>query len=178
VTVRDSILWADVAHAINTGLHGNYHADGDTIEHIRFENIDILEHHERQVNYWGAIAINAGDKNTVRDVVYDDIRVEDFEEGQLLDVRVVYNPDYNPAPGRRVENIAFRNITYNGHNNNPSRIHGFSDEYAVEDVTFVNLRINGQLITDSKTGNFDVNEYASGVVFRVEQDSPFSLSSM
>ena len=70
---------------------------------------------------WGAMSINAGDKNTIRNVTYDSIRVEAFELGQLLDIRVVWNKDYNPVSGNRIENITFRNVTYNGANTNPNR---------------------------------------------------------
>ncbi|WHX47775.1 hypothetical protein QNH46_16705 [Paenibacillus woosongensis] len=70
VKVRNSVLWADVAHPIMIGTHGDYEKEGDTIEDIVFENLDILEHHEPQENDWGAMAINAGDKNTVRNVRY------------------------------------------------------------------------------------------------------------
>ncbi|WP_373228594.1 glycosyl hydrolase family 28 protein [Cohnella sp.] len=165
VRVRNSVLWADVAHALNMGIHGDHHRDGDVIEDIVFENIDILEHHEPQVNYWGAMSINAGDKNTIRNVTYDNIQVEEFELGQLLDIRVVWNKDYNPVAGNRIENITFRNITYNGANTNPNRIHGFDAERIVEGVRFINLRINGELILNSEQGNFDINDYANGISF-------------
>lgn len=165
VRVRNSVLWADVAHALNMGIHGDHHRDGDVIEDIAFENIDILEHHEPQVNYWGAMSINAGDKNTIRSVIYDNIRVEEFELGQLLDIRVVWNKDYNPVAGKRIENITFRNITYNGANTNPNRIHGFDAQRCVEGVRFINLRINGELILNSEQGNFDINDYANGISF-------------
>lgn len=46
ISVRDSILWADVAHPLMIGIHGDHHRNGDIIENIVFENIDILEHHE------------------------------------------------------------------------------------------------------------------------------------
>ena len=36
VTVRNPVLWADVAHPIMMGTHGDHHKDGDTIEHIPF----------------------------------------------------------------------------------------------------------------------------------------------
>lgn len=165
VRVRNSVLWADVAHALNMGIHGDHHRDGDVIEDIAFENIDILEHHEPQVNYWGAMSINAGDKNTIRNVIYDNIRVEEFELGQLLDIRVVWNKDYNPVAGKRIENITFRNITYNGANTNPNRIHGFDAQRCVEGVRFINLRINGELVLNSGMGNFDINGYANGISF-------------
>lgn len=165
LTVRNSIFWADVAHALMIGTHGDHDLNGDVIEDVLFENIDILEHHEPQHNYWGAIAINAGDKNTVRNVTYDNIRVEEFELGQLFDIRVVWNKDYNPVAGNRIENITFRNVSYNGKNANPNRIYGFDPDRGVEGVRFYNLRINGQLIMDAEAGNIDVNEFALGVTF-------------
>ncbi|MNZ85822.1 Dextranase precursor [compost metagenome] len=166
VTVRNSTFWADVAHPLMIGIHGDHHRNGDTIEDIRFENIDILEHHEPQQNYQGAMTINAGDLNTVRNVTYDHIRVEHFELGRLFDIRVVWNKDYNPVPGSRIENIVFRNIAYNGHNAEPSRIHGFDKERSVDGVTFENLRINGELVADSTHSALDINEYAINVTFK------------
>ncbi len=165
VTVRNSVLWADVAHPINIGTHGDHHKDGDVIENIRFENIDILEHHEPQENYWGAMSINAGDHNTVRHVTFEDIRIEDFELGQLVDIRVVWNKTYNPVPGRRIKNIVFRNISYNGRNANPNRIYGYDQERGVENVRFENLRINGELVLQPEQGNFVINTFAKGVSF-------------
>lgn len=171
ITVRNAVLWADVAHAINMGIHGNHHQDGDIIEHIKFENVDILEHHEPQENYWGAMSINAGDMNTVRNVLFDNIRVEDFELGQLLDIRVVWNKDYNPVAGRRIENITFRDIVYNGANAHPSRIYGYDEQRLAENIRFENLRINGELILQAEQGNFAVNEYARGVSFVLRKES-------
>ena len=45
VTVRNCALWADVAHPLMIGTHGDHQRNGDVIEDILFENIDILEHH-------------------------------------------------------------------------------------------------------------------------------------
>jgi hypothetical protein len=166
VTVRDSVLWADVAHPLMIGTHGDADKKGDIIENILFENIDILEHHEPQSDYWGAMAINAGDKNTVRDITYRDIRVEEFELGQLFDIRVVWNKKYNPAPGTKIENVYFENIEYNGKNTNPSRVHGFSKERTVQNIYFDNVRINGEPIKNAEQGNFDINQFGESVFFK------------
>lgn len=165
VTVRNSVLWADVAHPLMMGTHGDHQRSGDVIEDIRFENIDILEHHEPQENYWGAMAINAGDKNTIRRVVYDHIRVEEFELGQLIDIRVIWNKDYNPAPGHSIEDILFRNIIYLGRNANPNRIYGFDAERQVKGIVFENLRIHGELVLKPEQGNFDINAFAQEITF-------------
>lgn len=165
IRVSNSILWADVAHPLMIGTHGNHHGDGDVIENVVFENIDILEHHEPQTNYMGAMAINAGDKNIVRNVLYRNIRVEPFELGRLIDLRVVWNKDYNPVPGCRIEHIRFEDILYNGDNSNPIQILGYDDERVVHHVNFKNLKINGQAIQQPEQGMFEVNNYAYGILF-------------
>lgn len=165
IRVRNSILWADVAHPLMIGTHGDHHGDGDIIEDIVFENIDILEHHEPQFNYMGAMAINAGDKNTVRNVLYRNIRVEPFELGRLIDLRVVWNKDYNPLPGRRIEQIRFEDVSYNGENAHPSQIFGYDDERTADHVSFKRLKVNGQTILQPEQGVLEVNEYARGILF-------------
>ncbi|MGO4545592.1 glycosyl hydrolase family 28 protein [Paenibacillus sp. 2TAB23] len=170
IAVTNSVLWADVAHPLMIGTHGDYDGEGDIVEDIRFANIDILEHHEPQPNYWGAMSINAGDKNTVRNIVYDGIRVEAIEQGQLFDIRVVHNPDYNPAPGKRIENIIFRNISYAGNTPNPSRIQGFDGDRAVDGVTFMNLKIDGVRIDNLDHPAISANQYARNITFVNEQD--------
>ncbi|KRE98942.1 hypothetical protein ASG89_28300 [Paenibacillus sp. Soil766] len=164
VTVRNSVLWADVAHPMNVGGHGN-HEKGDIVENILFENIDVLEHHEPQPYYWGCMSINCGDNNTVRNVTYRDIRIEQFELGQLIDIRVLFNPKYNPCPGFRVENIFFDNIAFNGTCDNPSVIAGFDESRIVKGVKFRNLRINARHILSPESGNIRIEEHAHDVTF-------------
>lgn len=62
VRMTNSTLWADVAHPIFIGLHGNP-AVGDSIVNLRYDNIDIICQSEPQVDYQGCLAINCGDGN-------------------------------------------------------------------------------------------------------------------
>lgn len=80
VAVRNSSLWADLAHPIMVGTHGDSD-NPDTIEHLEFSNIDILDHHEAQTDYQGCMSLDAGDSNLIRDVRFENIRVEDFRQG-------------------------------------------------------------------------------------------------
>ncbi|MCK0473668.1 glycosyl hydrolase family 28 protein [Halalkalibacter sp. APA_J-10(15)] len=165
ITVRNSILWADVAHPLMIGTHGDAERNGDIIENILYENIDILEHHEPQPNYWGAMTINAGDKNIVRNVTYKSIRVEHFELGQLFDLRVVWNKKYNPAPGTSISNIHFENIDYRGITENPSRIYGYDKGREVEGVTFKNVSINGKVVMNEEEANISSNHFTKNITF-------------
>ncbi len=164
ITVRRTAVWADVAHPLMIGTHGDHENEGDVIEHILYEDVDILEHHEFQSGYLGAMAINAGDKNTVRHVAYRNIRVEAFEHGKLLDVQVKYNPDYNPAPGRRIEDIVFENIhVQSGTGEEPSVIAGYSQEYGVDGVIIAGLYRDGKKVQSLEEANIRVGKYARQV---------------
>lgn len=147
VLMQNSTLWADVAHPIFIGIHGNVERP-DTIENALYKNIDILDHCETQLDYQGCMAINSGDDNLIRNIRFEDIRVEDFRKGQLVNLRVFFNKKYCKAPGRNVEDISFKNISYNGTHAEVSIIEGYDKDRMVKNVRFENLRINGKQISD------------------------------
>lgn len=175
-TVTNSVLWADVAHPINIGVHGDTEKTGEVIENLLFRNIEILEHDEDDLTAEGCMAIQAGDLNLVRNVRFEDINVDNFQEGKLLQLKVAFYDKYNAAPGRGIENILFKNINYNGINNAPSIIDGLDKDHLVKDVTFENLRINGQLITHLRAANIQLGEYVKNIVFKNTQPIKKSTS--
>lgn len=149
IRMRNSTLWADVAHPIMIGLHGSPE-QRDSITDLTYENIDILCQTENQTDYQGAMAINCGDNNSVRRVTFDNVRVEQIERGALFHVKVCYNDKYGLAPGGPVEDILFRNIRYYGAPpTSLSIITGYDQDRAVRRLTFENLRINGVPVTDT-----------------------------
>lgn len=175
ITMKNSTLWADVAHPIMIGIHGNT-KNPDVIQQLVYKNIDILDHKEKQLDYQGCMTINAGDNNLIKDVLFEDIRVENFREGQLVNLRIFYNEKYCTAPGLGIENITFRNIEYNGSNANLSIISGYNQQRIVKNILFENLKINGELIYDQmpnkpawyKTGDMArifIGEHVEGVRF-------------
>lgn len=175
ITMQNSTLWADVAHPIFIGLHGD--AEGqEVMENLNYINIDILDHKEKQIDYQGCMAINVGDNNLVRNVRFENIRIEDFRQGQLVNLRIFFNKKYCAAPGRGIENVLFKDITYNGENAELSIIAGYNEERKVKNIRFENLRINGEVIDDDmpgkpkwyKTGDmarFFIGEHVEGVTF-------------
>ncbi len=176
IIMQNSTLWADVAHPIMIGLHGNTPRP-DTIENLKYINIDILDHKEAQIDYQGCLSISVGDNNLVRNVLFEDIRVEDFRQGQLINIRIFFNKKYCIAPGIGVENVYFKNVSYNGKNAELSIIAGYDSTRKVKNITFENLVINGTKITDNmpgkpawyKTGDMGrifIGEHVENVVFK------------
>lgn len=144
VTVQHSTLWADVAHPIMMGTHGNPEpGKSEVLENLLFKDIDILNHDEPQLNYQGCMAINVSDENLARNIRFEDIRVEDFERGQLFNLRVTFNRKYALAPGRGIENVLFKNVSYQGQNANLSIMEGYAENRDIRNITFENLNING-----------------------------------
>lgn len=166
ITVQNSTFWADIAHPMNIGTHGNTVNRDEIIENIIFRNIDVLEHDEDDREYQGVMAINVGDHNLARNIVFDNIRVERIEEGQLFHLRIMYNQKYNTGPGKGIENITFRNISYNGFNENPSLIKGYSKDRGIKNISFENVVINGKHIKNLEDGNFKVSDFVEGITIK------------
>ena len=176
ITMQNSTLWADVAHPIFIGIHGDVE-NPEILENLNYINIDILDHKEKQLDYQGCLAINAGDNNLIRNVRFENIRIEDFRQGQLVNLRIFFNEKYCKAPGRGIENVLFKDISYTGENAEVSMIIGYDKERKVKNIRFENLQINGEVIYDDmpdkpkwyKTGDMArifVGEHTEEVTFR------------
>jgi hypothetical protein len=151
IIMENSTLWADVAHPIFIGLHSETDSL-ETIENAWYRNIDILDMNEKQIDYQGALAIACGDNNTVRNIHFEDIRIEDFRQGKLFDIRICYNQKYCTAPGLAIDNIYFDNIIYRGSHSEPSLIIGYDSDRTISNIHFKNLIINSVKISDEMPG--------------------------
>lgn len=151
VRMTNSTLWADVAHPIFIGLHGNP-AVGDSIVGLKYDNLDIICQDESQIDYQGCLAINCGDGNYVKDVLFDNIRIEGIRKGCITQVKVGWNQKYCTAAGAGVEGVTFRNVRLYGEQPHLSIITGYDAQHKVKDVTFEGLKINGRAVYDEMPG--------------------------
>ena len=135
----------------------------EVLEDILFKNIDILEHDEDDRDYQGCMAINVGDHNLARNITFEDIRVENIQEGQLFHLRVMYNQKYNTGPGRGIKNIVFRNISCTAKYVNPSLIEGYDKNRRIGNILFENIVLNGKRATSLE----DLNVNMKGFVDKV-----------
>lgn len=161
--ISNAILWADVAHPINIGLHGDVSHEGNVVENLHFNEIDILEHDEDDRNYQGCMAFSVSDQNLVQNVIFENVRIEKIEEGQLLNMRVLFNEKYSFGPGRGIKNVTFKNIYYNDIAENPSIIEGYSEEKNIENITFDNIVIRGKRIKTFEEGNIRVGKFTKNI---------------
>jgi hypothetical protein len=166
-TVKNAILWADAAHPINIGLHGNTTGEGEYIENLRFSNIDILEHDFPDPYYQGCMAFSVGDFNLVRDVVFDNIRIEEISRGMLCNLRILYSTEWHTGPGRGIENIVFRNI-FCDYSTPPdtSVIYGYDEGRLIRDVRFENIVIKGKRAQSFEEANIRVGKFTENITIQ------------
>ena len=160
--ITNSVLWADIAHPINIGLHGTPNA-AEVLEDIAFHNIDILGHDEDDRDYQGAMAITDGDNNLVRNVRFEDIRVDDIQEGMLFNFRVVFNAKYNHAPGRGIEGVTLRNIRFKGGDINRPVIAGHSEDRRIRGIRIEDVTVGGKRL---KRSDIDVGAFVDDLLVR------------
>jgi hypothetical protein len=176
IHVNNAVYWADVAHPIMIGLHGDIDKN-EEISDVVYENVNILRHNEMQLDYQGCIGINNGDNILCRNLAFRNFHIEDIENGMLFNFRVCFNKKYCHAPGRGISNVLVENLNYHGRNPNISLIMGYSPDRRVENIRFCNLTINGLKIRDDmkqkpswyKTADFArifLGEHADGIVFK------------
>lgn len=60
----------------------------------------------------------------------------------------MFNDKYNTSPGRGIRNVYIKDMSCNGTNANPALLLGYDGTHTVTNVTFENLVINGQVISD------------------------------
>ncbi|KAH8649990.1 pectin lyase fold/virulence factor [Xylariales sp. PMI_506] len=178
ITIQDASLWADVAHPINIGTHGNP-LNPETMDGVTVRNVDILDHREPQIDYQGAIAFTIGDENLIKNVLIENVRVEDFRWGMLMSIRAVFNTKYNTAAGRGLENLLVRNLTYTNSGKNvvnPMTIQGYGAGRAISFVDFQGLIINGQHIWDGmrKPSWYQTTDFVPAIVGSYVNNLTFS----
>lgn len=166
IRVSHSVFWPDVAHAMFVGLHGDS-TKPNTLEDIVFDDIDVLNLDEDDPEYQGAMAISAGDTNTVRNVSFSNIRIDHVEEGKLFNLRVVYNAKYGTSPGLLIDGVHFKNVSYSGSGwAAPSLISGYAADRPVRNVTFDNVTIAGRKLTGPQPEVLEIGPYVNGVSFK------------
>ena len=166
IDVRNMRIWVDVAHALYVGHFGD-NADPRTIRDVTFDTIDVANLDEDDPDWEGVMAAYSGDSTLIRNVTFSNIRVDRIEEGKLINIVAGNNPRYNKAPGRGIDGVTLRNITFTGDGlPGASIIKGLSSQTAVRNLTIENLRIGGKLVKAPADGDIAVSGSVEGLKIR------------
>lgn len=160
VIFSNCILWNDFARPIEVG----YENRANHIRNIHFNNIDIIH----SLAGYPSMGIHEGDRAEIHDIYFENIRIEDAPGGQIFDFNIkpaVWNRDSKPG---KIYSIHLKNIYLNGKPGierlpeNP-RIHGYSKESTIGDVTLENINILGKVVTNLEDLGLKYNEYTDNI---------------
>lgn len=143
IRISRAKLWADVAHPFNFGCHGDDRSRrGEVLSDVVVTDCDVLNEDGD-----GIFSVRCGDKNRLRDIHFENIRIEEIERGALFSLRVLFSEKYNRAPGNSIRDVSFKDIHFTGDESHliPSDITHYDAERRVEDITFENVTVNGRL---------------------------------
>jgi len=144
VVVQNCVLWNGIW---GNGLEIGFETRADTIKNITFRNIDLIHVEGPE----GTFTIHNGDRAVVKNVRYEDIRVED-SKGWLIDFRIL-NSQYSKDTIRgKIEEVYFRNIKVEGDTYPPSQLLGFDETSNITGVTLEDFVIHGIKINSTYNG--------------------------
>ena len=158
VVVQNSVLWNGIW---GNGLEIGFETRSDTIKNIIFRNNDLI-HVEGLAE--GTFTIHNGDRAVVKNVLYEDIRVED-SYGYLIDFKIL-NSQYSKDKERGyIEDVYFKNITVEGDVFPSSLIMGYDEKHKIKNVTLDNFVIHGEKVTSIYNGKIAII-HAEGVEYK------------
>jgi hypothetical protein len=168
IEVRNCVLWNDWGRAFEIGAE----TVADSIYNIRFSDCDVIHFVHM------AMDIQNGDRAVVTDVLFENIRVEEpildraqiaehvylpEEIGKLVDLNIRANNYSKDTIRGKIENITFRNITYNGIHYPITTMEGLSAAHSVSDINFENIIINGERVLDKQGLRLVANDFVSNI---------------
>ncbi len=157
VQVVNSVLWnAEWGNGIEIG----FETRGDTIQDIIFRNNDLIHVEGPE----GTFTIHNGDRAVVRNVLYDNIRVED-SRGILVDFKILDSRYSKDKEKGQIRDITFRNISVNTDIPIPSLLLGYNESHLIDNVVFENFRVNGRQIM-SKEDLKATLQFAERITFK------------
>ncbi|MFO8007086.1 MAG: glycosyl hydrolase family 28 protein [Candidatus Brocadiia bacterium] len=134
------------------GLPGNaleigYETRCDRMDDIAFRDCDIIHAEWEGYSSGAALSIHNGDRATITNVLYEDIRVEDAQQ-KLIDLKVTLDRYSRDEERGHVRGATLRNIHVVDGPFPPSIIQGYDSDHTVEDVTIENLTVRGRPVAD------------------------------
>jgi polygalacturonase len=142
VLVQRCVLLNDYC---GNALEIGYETSTEAFRNITFRDCDIIAAHGE-----GAVfSIHAGDRATISDVLYEDIRVEHFYS-KLIDLRIFSFRKVVDAERGQIRRVTLRRIeTVFDNYNTVSLIGGHDAAHTVEDVRIEDFVMGGKKITNA-----------------------------
>lgn len=157
VTIQNSTMWNG---AWGNGLEIGFETRSDTIKNVTFRNCDLIHVEGPE----GTFTIHNGDRAVIKNILYEDIRVED-SRGWLIDFKVLKSRYSRDKVRGSIEHVCFKNITVEGEQFPFSQLLGYDETNRIKGVSIENFVINGTKINSTYNGMI-TTIHADEIIFK------------
>ena len=158
ILVRNCVIWNERARGL--GITSETRRD---ISDVTFTDCDILHDYSQNADC-AALAVLVSDSGTMRNVRFENIRVNDVKV--LFRAWVGKDMWGHDQERGHVDGVLLKNITVTGEHSPKSEIIGCDAAHAIENVTFENLTIQGRAVRSPEEGNISTNPFVKNLQIR------------
>ena len=155
-----------VGWACSDGVTLGFELNGGPVQNIFVKNCDILyARGGGRTNGHSGFSIVCDGPAWVKNIHFEDIRVEEQVEFKNLEFILTDGTLYGTDPPGHIKGVYLKNI----HWENPGKpfiINGFSDTNLIEDITFEHCTAGGKILTGVSDGDFRINSFTRNIIFR------------
>ncbi|MEP7231267.1 MAG: glycosyl hydrolase family 28 protein [Ginsengibacter sp.] len=144
IVIQNSVMWNGIW---GNGLEIGFETRTDTIQNVTFRNCDLIHIEGPE----GTFTIHNGDRALVKNILYEDIRVED-SRGWLIDYKILKSRYSKDKQRGKIENVHFKNITVEGEQLPYSQLMGFDDTFNIQNVLLENFYLHGIKVNSTYNG--------------------------
>ena len=155
ITVENCTLWCDRARIFLLG----HESRAPFMRQITLRNLDIIHY------VMTPFLLEPGEEMRLEDMLVENVRIHGEGQGELARLKPVVNQYMrNKVPGH-VEHVRIRNVSVTGQPGSYRvQLFGADEQHGVKDVTFTNVVINGENLTE-KSKYLQVGGNVEGVRF-------------
>jgi hypothetical protein len=155
-----------VGWACSDGVTIGFELNGGPVENIFVKNCDILyARGGGKTDGHSAFSIVCDGPAWVKNIHFEDIRVEEHVEYKNLELIVTDGTLYGKDPPGHIKGVYLKNILWEN-SDKPFIISGFSTYNLVEDITFENCRAGNKILTGISDADIRVNSFSDHLKFK------------
>ncbi len=166
ITFRDSALWNDFARPLEVGVE----IRADHARNITFENIDVMH----SVTGYPILGIHHGDRAELRNIRFENIRIEDAPGAQIFDIRITDSVWNDSASIGDIDGITIKDIYLVEDQEvlpSRSRLQGYSPEVKIKNVTLENINFLGKFATTPDECQVNVMDFVENVAVKYPESA-------
>ena len=154
-----------VGWSCSDGVTLGFELNGGPVENVVVKNCDILyARGDGMTKGHSGFGIVCDGPAMVRNIRFEDIRVEEQVEFKNLEIVVTNGTIYGNDPPGHIKGVYLKNISWENPDK-PFIISGFSSENLVEDITFDHCSAGGKVLTDTTDAVFRLNKFVRDIKF-------------